>query len=60
MLRIEYACVVDDLPITDDEVAELDAALDDYEQHPDDVVSLEDFVARLMADDAEADHPPRN
>ena len=47
------------LPATDDEVAEVDAALDDYRQHPDDVVSFEDFEARLMADDAEADRPPR-
>jgi putative addiction module component (TIGR02574 family) len=48
-----------EVPVTEDELAEVNAAVDDYEQHPDDVVSFEDFEARLMADDAETDHPSR-
>lgn len=46
------------LPPTDDEIAEVSAAADDYERHPEDVVSWEEVEARLRSDDAETDRPP--
>lgn len=49
----------DRLPLSADESADLDAALDDFAAHPADVVLWEDVESRLLLDDEVNDSSKR-